>query len=776
MRAQSILVSPSSLTFTAIAQGEPPSPQQIAVLSQDGTSIEFAIRLDGGDPATPAPSWISLNATRALTPARLLVSVNPAGLSAGAQGAARVLLTTPAGVLLSSPIAVSLRLNDAAPRLMATSDFLRFTGRAGGAATLQQSLLVWNAGGGGPLSSVQASAEGGQWLRVETGTCARECPIKVSAGVTGLQRGYYRGLVRITSTIGTREVPVTLDMYDRAPILTLGTAGTSFETRQGNGWPETRRIPVFNTGDFGVTWTAEVLRGREWLSIPNSFGGAALGTPGVLPLAVNASTLGAGTYYALVKLTSPEAANSPQYFLAVLRVNAATVPAVPEFSQAGLIFVGQSGAADPPSQPVTMYASTAGAAYQASPMIAAETGASWLSATPSRATVSTASPAQLLVAAATGALAPGVYTGSIVFAIGNAPERALNVTAVVTPPGAEQCIARRAVVVHSALLDSFALRVGVPQALGVRVVNDCGAAVRDGQAIVYFSSPDEAAVTLLPAGDGSFTGTWTPTAVAANMAVTARVSPTDLDAGSATVVGSVAENNAPLLVSGGVVNNLNPVRAAALAPGTIAQVYGQNLAATTGQPPMAGARLPTAASGTTITIGGIDAPLYYVSPGQVNAQVPFELAVNRTYPVVACTADACATPDQISVAAATPGIAAFADGRAIAQDTDFRLVDSTNPARRGDYIVLYLTGMGATNPVTPSGFLSPRNPLAQAATAPQVVIDGRQSEVFFAGLTPDFVGLYQVNVRVPADTAVGSARIVVIQGGVASNEVTLPVR
>jgi uncharacterized protein (TIGR03437 family) len=125
----------------------------------------------------------------------------------------------------------------------------------------------------------------------------------------------------------------------------------------------------------------------------------------------------------------------------------------------------------------------------------------------------------------------------------------------------------------------------------------------------------------------------------------------------------------------------------------------------------------------------------------------------------------------------TPGLAAFLDGSIIAQHAaDFSLVTASSPARPGEYLLLYLVGMGPTDHPVASGAASPRNPLARVTSTPVVTLGGNPVPALFAGLTPDSVGLYQINIQTPNVPADGNLALTISQNGVVSNATILPVR
>jgi uncharacterized protein (TIGR03437 family) len=211
----------------------------------------------------------------------------------------------------------------------------------------------------------------------------------------------------------------------------------------------------------------------------------------------------------------------------------------------------------------------------------------------------------------------------------------------------------------------------------------------------------------------------------------------------------------------------------ALAPGTVAQVYGSNLAtavATPGSVP-----LPGILNGTQFLVGGLAAPLFYSSGAQLVVQIPTELTAGRQYSVVAMVNGALSLPDTLSLEPAEPGVAAFADGTIIAQHSNYTLVSSTSPAHPNEPLMTYLVGMGATSVTVPSGTATPSNGTVSVTVQPTVQVDGQNADILFAGLTPGGIGLYQINFVVPSSAKTGNLKVVVTQGAAEANVVTLPV-
>ena len=211
----------------------------------------------------------------------------------------------------------------------------------------------------------------------------------------------------------------------------------------------------------------------------------------------------------------------------------------------------------------------------------------------------------------------------------------------------------------------------------------------------------------------------------------------------------------------------------AVAPGTILQIYGSGFSQTTAQ--AINVPLPVSLAGTSLTVGGIPAPLYYVSPGQIDAQLPSELTPGNSYQLIVNSAGVPSMPGTIQIAAATPGVAAYAGGLVLAQHADYSLISETSPAKPGEYVVIYLAGLGATNHAVADGAAAPDSPLSMPLTAPALTLNGASVTVSFAGLTPGAVGLYQINFQVPANAPNGDLQLVVSQSGVSGNTTILPV-
>jgi beta-glucosidase len=234
----------------------------------------------------------------------------------------------------------------------------------------------------------------------------------------------------------------------------------------------------------------------------------------------------------------------------------------------------------------------------------------------------------------------------------------------------------------------------------------------------------------------------------------------------------------PAITPGGIVSAAS--YASAVAPGGIAAVFGNFLL--TSPAAASSTPLPTHLSQLSMQFdGGLAVPLFYAAGGQVNIQIPWELA-GRSQAMLTVTVNGqTSAPQAIDLVAYAPGIftansQGFGQGAIL--DLSNRLVDPSNPATAGSTIVvIYCTGLGAVSNSPASGSPSLVNPLSEAVIAPAVSIGGAPAQVLFAGSVPGMVGEYQVNVRVPAAAATGDAVPVRISvGGYISNTATIAVQ
>ena len=262
-----------------------------------------------------------------------------------------------------------------------------------------------------------------------------------------------------------------------------------------------------------------------------------------------------------------------------------------------------------------------------------------------------------------------------------------------------------------------------------------------------------------------------------------------------TVVGNAPAYPTINVQSGvpGVVDGAGFTNKSGLAPGSIASLFGTRLS--TGSAVAAGLPLPKVLAGTSLLVNGAPAPLFAVSPAQINFQIPWESSWEESgylYHYVAVLKDGVMSttvkvfnedstqPEIFSINSSGSGQGAILNAVTgeLAAPSGSVPGARAAPVARGEPVAIYCTNLSAYWPRPPSGSPAPADPPTEASR-PQVMIGGIVADVLFAGLAPGYVGLYQVNAVVPPASPTGNAVPVQLsdtRGKFGSNTVTIAVK
>jgi len=237
-----------------------------------------------------------------------------------------------------------------------------------------------------------------------------------------------------------------------------------------------------------------------------------------------------------------------------------------------------------------------------------------------------------------------------------------------------------------------------------------------------------------------------------------------------------------------------------VAGGSLAAFFGNGLVATgtnvQSTSSASGAPWPTSMLNRQIVVNDqITSAIYYMSPTQINFQVPAlsPTGSNRVAVRLTDTGELVAG-GTLLVAASSPGIFTMTQngaGQAAALNQDYRVNGTSNPIAKGSVLILYGTGQGQVSPLVADGVAAPTSPLSNTVAVPTsdgkacvttqpsmcVAIGSSFGVVQYSGLAPGYVGLWQINVVVPSDVTSGSAVPVrVVINGSLSNTVTVAVQ
>ncbi len=218
-----------------------------------------------------------------------------------------------------------------------------------------------------------------------------------------------------------------------------------------------------------------------------------------------------------------------------------------------------------------------------------------------------------------------------------------------------------------------------------------------------------------------------------------------------------------------------------VSPGEIISIFGTNIGPATPVPNTgfdANGSLPINLGDVNVFFGGVLAPLFYVSSGQINVQVPYEVATAGTTAISIQVAGAESDRIGVSVLPGTPGIFQIpGTAQAIVVNQDGNLNSPQAPAPRGTVVTIYATGQGAVSPPVETGKGAALSPLSGASNV-TAMVGGMPARVLFGGMTPGFVGLLQVNAEIPAGVTPGPAVQIQIgaAGGVSQAAATIAVQ
>lgn len=227
----------------------------------------------------------------------------------------------------------------------------------------------------------------------------------------------------------------------------------------------------------------------------------------------------------------------------------------------------------------------------------------------------------------------------------------------------------------------------------------------------------------------------------------------------------------------GVVNAASFDPTVGVSPGSIVSIFGLSLAGA--ETSATALPLPSELGGATIQIGQQSMPLFFSSAGQVNGQIPYTTQFGSTITAFPRVDGISGESFTLQVNQFSPGLFSMernGRGQGAILHANGTLVSSTSPARPGETVLVFGTGLGPVQPAPALGVPAASDPLSHTTTNPVVFVGDREAAVTFSGLAPGFVGLYQINVTLPSDLPAGDHGVILTIGGTSSNRVTISVR
>jgi len=797
-----LILRPDELEFHVL-EGASPSVSKVEIFNPAGDSFSWTAAASVTTPI--GGKWLTVTPLSGTGKGVLSVQADPTGLSAGAF---KGLITVTSG---SSTANVGIELDvDPAPtsKLEVVPQALNFNIDPNAAQPPQpRTLEVRSTGRGGTLQWTATAKidkpASGNWLSINPTSGSTPGKITVKADPTGLSPGSYSAKVIVTSGSSSTNVQVFLRILGPGNAVAIvtprrlkfsATTGTS-----GTVSPASRTVHITSTtSGLSFTAAATTAKGGAWLKISPASGPV----PSSITASVDASiatALAPGFYTGSITVTVAGAAKAVNPVHVGLKVfDTGEAPRL-DIDPAGVAFKATLGGPDPGAQQVTLEPEGAASlAWTATVSIASPTGGTWLSISPTSGTTTASSPSAVSASAKIAGLAAGIYPGTVVFTPApatGAPPAHLRVMLVVAPSGAGKTaslffvsdLAVPATPVASGNLtafftsppDNFISDFAEPPDVNVTVLDSTGTPV-SGATVTVSSSNGEPDLVLDDVGDGQYEGVFRA-----------------LSDGPLTLTGSASfdtQTAPPFAVSGDIESSADlptvifqggAVSAASfapsptpLAPGSLVSLFGMNVAGNGGG--ASSIPLPQSLGGVSVTIGGIPAPLLSADSNldQINLQVPFELDGQAQADIVVNNNGVLSTAETVNIAVTPAFFTVSMNGigpGAFLHGADFTPITSSAPASAGEVIVLFATGLGAVQPAVASG-----NATADESTVAAnvtVTIGGLPAPVQFAGMAPNFVGLYQINVQVPTGVPSGDAQVVLsLDGTITTGQATVSIQ
>jgi uncharacterized protein (TIGR03437 family) len=232
---------------------------------------------------------------------------------------------------------------------------------------------------------------------------------------------------------------------------------------------------------------------------------------------------------------------------------------------------------------------------------------------------------------------------------------------------------------------------------------------------------------------------------------------------------------------GGIVNGASFVPGQAIAPGSLFSIFGTKLAAA----PAGADTIPlsTSLGGVTVKfVSGstsVEAPLLFLQSNQINAVVPWNLVPGEAT-VTVTNGSVASAPASVKIGDFSPAVFAIGTMAAV-QNVDGSLAQpagsisgrTTHPAAIGDVVIIYATGLGPVDTTPAEGGIPSQT--TDTLHKPFVDIGGISAEIQFSGLSPQFVGVYQLNVVIPNVAPGDTVPVQLALGGITSPKLTMAV-
>lgn len=713
------------------------------------------------------------------------VNIDPTGLSVGTYTGSVVITSN--GV----PLTVGITLNVvSAPVLLPTPGSVLYNFHTGDPA-LQPTAVFLSASDGSAVTATAATTT--SWLTVAQ--TAGSTSFSITANPAGLAAGLYTGSVTVTEADlanSPMSVPVVLIVNGGTTgggsggsgNLSFNPTSMSFNAAVNGSSPAAQTLFVSAASSTSFSASTSTSSGGSWLSLSQYSG--VTGTSAIsISVFVNSVGLPLGTYNGTITFSANGATQTVSVLLSVTSTGTGGGGNVTA-NTSSLSFTGQAGSSNPAAQTLTLSSASGSAGVGVNIAAATTSGGNWLSVSPTSGTTQLS----VSVSVSLAGLAAGTYNGTVTVSPSGGSQLSIPVSLTVSAA---------ATVSASPSSLTFTYRAGdtAPAAQNISVTG--------GGASLTFTAA------------ASSTGNWltvTPTSGTTPAMVSVSINPASLNAsptpytGTITVAGSGSATGtstitvsltvtAPLPTVSKITNAGSFATAAAVSPGEIITLFATDAQHPIGPSTAVGltldstGKVATTIGGTQVLASGFACPMIYASATQISAVVPYEVAgfVFSGTDILVKYLGQTSNAVHVNVATTAPGLFTLnssGTGPGAILNGNGSVNSSSNPASKGDTVVLYLTGEGQTTPAGVTGkvtTVASTTPLTPTPLLPISILIGppgsqQSANYSFAGEAPGIVsGALQLNVQIPTTVSSGDLPIIVSIGSNSSQSgVTVSVK
>jgi len=773
---QQLSVFPTELNFSGVADGPQPAPANISLWA-DGSPVKFRVTASAGP-------WLAIGSPSGQTNQGIFVTPNITGLGAGGYRGELVVQTETAPIQ-TRRVPVTLTLKPSTEPQLEIAPLNQTIEMNRGAQPAQYHLIVTSPAGGKLSFTSQTVVT--SWLKLQKtfGTAAPGAPSSISYTLdpSGLEPGIYNSEIVVSDNDSPQRLTAQVTLIVSAGRQSISVSQTAMEfSAKAQQLSSRKSFSVRNNGSNPVSLSIESdvrSEGASWLAATPESSQTTLPAGGVARVTVQVTpqNLAPGRYYGVIRIRAGSSGDSVRNIPVMLNVQEESA-GLDRLTPAGVTIVGATGTAkielsNPTASSVT---------FSSVP------GVAWLSLKPASGFLAPFETKEVEVTANLSKVPPGVRSDIIRIPFSDGIINTLNVLSVggadASPnSAAAACVPTSLAVQLASLEPGFIIKSGGIATVRAKVVDSCGNPRIAGSVIAHISSEPNP-IALSYEEQGVWTASWSPINAQANVRVTiaaASSQESSIITGQVSLAGTVnAPSSAFVPIPHLAANAASFENGGTISPGSWVSIFGDQLADS--QVVAGGQPYPTELAGTSVTLGGTRLPLLFVDPNQLNVFIPFQVTPNTLQQLIVARGSTLSIPANLKIAAAIPGIYSLNQGGsgqgaivhgagALAAPTPIG-----RPAPRGAILEIYATGLGLVSDPPSDGQIASTTTLSPTVNPVTVTIGGINASPRFAGLTPGFVGLYQINVQIPDIVGGGDAVPLWISvGGRRSNIVTIAI-